>query len=778
MFKKIVFAFIISFFAFTSAYSATRTWDGGGANDYWDTDANWSDDSKPVSGDTAVFDNTSDDPCVIREAINMGNVTINMNSGYDGTLTQGYTVTCGAITCSSGTWSGSANLNCSGLTVSGGTVTLGGTDTITGSLAQSSGSLTLSSGTTNITVDLSGTFTHSNGTVVLSKLNGNQTINTGSNFYNLTIDNNGTRTITLSQDCNVTNKLLFNQTAAGTTTVNSNKFVLTKDFQNTGENIFKGSSLLYFTGTAAQTFTGNAQTATYYLGLNLEIDKSSGTITFNGTQQSFKNCYWKLTRGTVSASSFKLYPYCDTNTEINMDGVTWGGLILKGNSTRAVKLTTDVIVSGDVETTGVGDPQLDAQTSEKTISFTGDLKLVQDILNSGAERTKLIANGTGTQNLTFSSGSLLTCDLEINKASGTFYFGTSIDNRFKDMTLTHTLGTVDPQTSMAKFSGTCTINASGMNFYNVNFEDIGSTITLSSDINITGTLSTDFTSGTYTVNNNDINLLGTSSFTQNSVTWTGTSTLNFSGTGSQTWTGTDSIYANELSVVINKSSGTLALSGIIPYKTGTLTYTAGTVNPGTSTFKILGNCTINTNGMSFYNFTTDTGGTCTVSSALDVNNNLTIGASTTLSVGTNQINCGANFANSGTFTHGNNAVVFDTSANTSVISGANTFYDLTCITPSKSIQVTAGTTQTITHTLNLDGQNTGTKITLNRNGGSGSDRFTFDVTGSAQTCQYLDVTNSNASTNNITATKSKNSGNTDTLEEEPHWIIQGEGQII
>src|SRR5687767_1896620 len=40
--------------------AATRTWDGGGADNNWSTCANWSTDTCPVAADNVIFDNTSD----------------------------------------------------------------------------------------------------------------------------------------------------------------------------------------------------------------------------------------------------------------------------------------------------------------------------------------------------------------------------------------------------------------------------------------------------------------------------------------------------------------------------------------------------------------------------------------------------------------------------------------------------------------------------------------------------------------------------------------------
>lgn len=54
--KKVVFSFILVFSAFaTDAFSAVKTWDGGGADANWQTAANWAGDVAPVSNDDLVF---------------------------------------------------------------------------------------------------------------------------------------------------------------------------------------------------------------------------------------------------------------------------------------------------------------------------------------------------------------------------------------------------------------------------------------------------------------------------------------------------------------------------------------------------------------------------------------------------------------------------------------------------------------------------------------------------------------------------------------------------
>ena len=68
----------------------------------------------------------------------------------------------------------------------------------------------------------------------------------------------------------------------------------------------------------------------------------------------------------------------------------------------------------------------------------------------------------------------------------------------------------------------------------------------------------------------------------------GTATLLINGAGAQTFTGAATTAAGALPpVVINKPSGTLTLAGTIRTATG-WTYTAGTVDPGSSTLVFAG----------------------------------------------------------------------------------------------------------------------------------------------------------------------------------------------
>ncbi len=95
--------------------------------------------------------------------------------------------------------------------------------------------------------------------------------------------------------------------------------------------------------------------------------------------------------------------------------------------------------------------------------------------------------------------------------------------------------------------------------------------------------------------------------------------------------------------------------------------------------------------------------------------------------------------------------------------------DLVCQKGDASLIFEHGEVYTITGSLTLNGQGAGTRIVLNSI--DGSTRFTFDVTGGEQTVQYVDVSNSEASSNDIVAQKSVDNTNTDSSEASPHWVF-------
>ena len=70
------------------AYEAAfAIWDGGGADENWSTAENWTGDTAPTTIHKVIFDNTSDKNALVDTPVTI--VSLQIDSGYDGTITQG-----------------------------------------------------------------------------------------------------------------------------------------------------------------------------------------------------------------------------------------------------------------------------------------------------------------------------------------------------------------------------------------------------------------------------------------------------------------------------------------------------------------------------------------------------------------------------------------------------------------------------------------------------------------------------------------------------------------
>jgi len=147
----------------------------------------------------------------------------------------------------------------------------------------------------------------------------------------------------------------------------------------------------------------------------------------------------------------------------------------------------------------------------------------------------------------------------------------------------------------------------------------------------------------------------------------------------------------------------------------------------------------------------------TYSPILNIDGNLNISASSTLIASTSVWYVAKNWTNLGTFTAASGTVNFDDSG-TSIISGANTFYNLTATTSSKVLQFATGTsaTTTVTGALTLSGGDCGTKITLLS---TQAGQYWYLNAMSSISVAYVDVKDSNAtgSASVVTATNSTDS---------------------
>lgn len=162
---------LLALFFSTETTAATRTWDGGGADNQWSTAANWSGNIVPTAADDVVFDATSVKNATVDAAFTVNSLAINI--GYAGTITQNADlIVNSSFVQSAGAFQGGAsNLTLSSLSLSGGAFA-GGSGLISGgfgsTLTQSGGAFSSLGDVSVFSFSLSGgTFNAPNGTLTV-----------------------------------------------------------------------------------------------------------------------------------------------------------------------------------------------------------------------------------------------------------------------------------------------------------------------------------------------------------------------------------------------------------------------------------------------------------------------------------------------------------------------------------------------------------------------------------------------------------------------------------
>jgi Secretion system C-terminal sorting domain len=253
------------------------------------------------------------------------------------------------------------------------------------------------------------------------------------------------------------------------------------------------------------------------------------------------------------------------------------------------------------------------------IDVNGDINVTNSATGCGGT-TMINIIGTGTQNFngnaTAGTGALP--QLTINKASGNLNLANfpGVSNNF-----IYSAGTIIPGTStfcfthgsVGAYSITGSLSLSNIEF-TVNTSLLTVAIALTTTLTATGNLTLDG-SGSLIINTGNINVNGNITLTNTGTAGGGSATINIIGTGAETMDGSAIIFnESRLPVInINDVGGTLSLAGNISFSAN-VTYTAGTISPGTSTCYIVNNLTI-TGTFSLYNLTVEPTGNTTVTIA-------------------------------------------------------------------------------------------------------------------------------------------------------------------
>jgi len=307
------------------------------------------------------------------------------------------------------------------------------------------------------------------------------------------------------------------------------------------------------------------------------------------------------------------------NGTLISNGVTLDApLTLNGGGGTAHTLGSNWTINGTIS----------QNLSSQTITgggFTASLGAGLTVGILSANNVTFLLRGTGTLSATSYVGNTIAgSTILISSSAGTI---TQAGLSLSTCTFTYVTGGYNS-------TGTLSVGGLGVTFNNISgivFDSVaflaagGQAITLNSNIYISRSLSVGAVIG-------NINGAFTAYVGGNitpSVGIRGTATIEMSGSGNA------SISAGSIqnNLTINKSGGatvTFPAGGTITWgETGrTLTYTAGTINPSTSTFAIPNNIPVTINGMSFYNLTVPGGNSSIVTQNVlnNISNNLTLGS--------------------------------------------------------------------------------------------------------------------------------------------------------
>ncbi|HTB25348.1 MAG TPA: T9SS type A sorting domain-containing protein [Puia sp.] len=354
------------------------------------------------------------------------------------------------------------------------------------------------------------------------------------------------------------------------------------------------------------TFTGgtaNITIGTIFTLNGTAFTSTSGILEIDGTSAAFTSAGFVHNSGTVRLNSFN--PQALTGISPTFFILEFVGRA----NTYTLSSTGDITVLNSLNLTGTQFYNI----TTGIIDVKGNINSSNTATGSGGDATINI-NGNSAQIFTGSTiaGAGAIPQLNIN-TTGTLALANfpAVSNNF-----TYTAGTINAGTSTFCFThgnvgaysitGTPTLNSIS---FPVNTSlltlTIVNAITATSDLTIAG-------AGNLVLNIGSINVNGNFILTNTGNGGGGSATINIVGAGAENLDGTAvTVNQSRLPVInINKTTGTLSLLGNISFASN-VTYTAGSIAPGTSTCYVVNNLTI-TGSFSLNNLTIQAAGGTTV----------------------------------------------------------------------------------------------------------------------------------------------------------------------
>lgn len=607
-----------------------------------------------------------------------------------------------------------------------GTLSLAGSETLTG----------FTNDTTQGTTDYTG-----NGT--FTSLAG------GNSYYHLTISGTGSfrpsSTLTVNGNLTISN-------ASGSLDMNGQNLTLGggSAFSNSGTLKLAGSeTFTNFTNDATHgtiMYTGSGSYATLAAGYtynNLTMN-GSGTFTLAGdpairgnltylTPTGAFNGYAKYKVITIDhtkvGASLTNYPMLFSVTDADLRTVANGGSVTNANGYDIVFYDGNTKLDHQVETYVASTGQLIAWVRIPTLSNTVDTTIRIYFNNSNISTSQEAATSVWD-----------------TQFKGVWHFPNGSSLSALDSTAMANNGSISGATAAAgKVDGAASFNGNTISVANNSSLNYGSAFTIGAWIKTT-------TTGWRWL-----------------VTKNGGSWLGINGAGNLTWTraaGFDYVSSRNVIdnnwnyVVVTFNSGSLNLyvngSNVGSWSGVTLATTTGTEYFGQRGDNVeyyigsMDEVRLSNTALSTGWLTTDYNNINSPSTFTSVGATQTLPPVTpaVIAQAGHTITIGGNFVNTagGTLT-GSGTVAFNDAAQTSTISGSTTFYNLSSTTAGKAITFTDGTTQTITNAITLNGgSGEGNKIVL-RSSNPGS--YWYINPSGTRSVSYVDVQDS--TNNNVTA---------------------------
>ncbi len=336
----VVVATLVFIFYSGEVSAATRTWDGGGADNNWSTDANWSGDRAPSLNDDVVFDGTS----VKNSAMDSGLTILSFNA--------------------SSTYTGALS------------IANGNTLTVTGNWTYNAANFDAGTSTIKFTGN---TATFTPGAV---------------NYYNLEVAKPSSGSdLNISGTATTTNDLIISAANDDTNNINTGTVNVGRNVSITNANFGGGTATVNMNGSGSQSVSSSGGWLP-----NFSVNKSAGTLSLIGTVVIGGN--YTHTAGTVDAGTSTL-KFVGGTTTFTPGAVNYYNLeVAKPSSGSDLNISGTATTTNDLIISAANDDTNNINTG--TVNVGRNVSITN--ANFGGGTATVNMNGSGSQSVSSSGG--------------------------------------------------------------------------------------------------------------------------------------------------------------------------------------------------------------------------------------------------------------------------------------------------------------------------------------------------------------------------------------